>query len=87
MPSFPLPEDYSAPSGVKEGSEYTDIAQFKIEGDKIHIISIGEDKVPVDGGEEKETKPKGAKQAIKEQLSSLEDKEGEASMEDTGIEE
>jgi hypothetical protein len=80
--SFSLPEDYNAPSGVKEGAEFTDIAQFKIEGNEIHILSIGEDKTPVGGKGDK--KPKGAKQAIKEQLSSLEDKEGEGSMEDTG---
>lgn len=84
MASFTLPKDYSVPSGVKEGAEFSDIATFKIDGDKIHILTIGEDNTPIASKEEKSEKPKGAKQAVKEQLSAMEDKKGSAEMEDTG---
>ena len=50
------------------------------------ILNIGEDKAPIESREEKNEKPKGAKSAIKEQLSSLEDKKGSAKMEDSGSE-
>lgn len=79
--SFTIPQNYNVPAGVKDGAEFSDIATFKIDGDMIHIINIGQDKTPVSGGDKKSDKPKGAKQAIKEQLSSMEDKSGEAEME------
>jgi hypothetical protein len=82
--SFTIPANYNAPSGVKEGAEFSDIATFKIDGDQIHILNIGENKTPIGGDKEKGNKPKGAKQAIKEQLSSMEDKKGGAEMEDSG---
>jgi len=84
MSSFTLPKNYNPPSGVKEGAEYSDIAVFKIDGDKIHILAIGEDKTPIGGKEDKSEKPKGAKQAVKEQLMAMEDKKGSAEMEDSG---
>jgi hypothetical protein len=84
MASFSIPENFSAPDGVKEGQEFSEIATFKIDGDQIHILTIGQDKAPVSGKEDKKDgKPKGAKAAMKEQLASLEDKKGSASMEDT----
>lgn len=83
--SCKLPENYNAPSGTKEGEEFSDLATFKIEGDELHLVAIGEDKTPVGGKDyKKEEKPKGAKQAIKEQLSAMEDKSGKAEMEDSG---
>jgi hypothetical protein len=81
--SFPVPKGFSAPDGVKEGKEFSEIASFKIEGGNISIISIGQDKTPVTTKEAKSDKPKGAKDAIKEQLGAMEDKKGSASMEDT----
>jgi hypothetical protein len=82
--SFPIPKGFSAPSGVKEGSEFSEIAGFKIEDGEIHILSIGEDKTPIASKEDKSEKPKGAKAAIKEQLAAMEDKSGSEEMEDTG---
>jgi hypothetical protein len=79
MASFTIPKNYSAPEGVKEGAEFSDIAVFKIDGDKIHIIAIGEDTTPISS---KKDKPKGGKAAIKEQLSAMEDKENSEGMED-----
>jgi hypothetical protein len=84
--NFTIPKGYSAPEGVKEGEEFSDIVTFKFEGDKMMILNIGEDKAPIESREEKKEKPKGAKSAIKEQLSSLEDKKGSAKMEDSGSE-
>ena len=81
--SFPIPKGYSAPDGVKEGQEFTEIASFKFDGKEMTLLSVGEDKTPVGG---KDSKPKGAKDAIKDQLSALEDKEGSEKMEDTGAE-
>jgi hypothetical protein len=78
--SFPVPKGFSAPDGVKEGKEFSEIASFKIEGGKISIVSIGQDKTPVTA---KEDKPKSGEAAIKEQLGAMEDKKGSASMEDT----
>ncbi len=85
MPSFNIPKNYSAPEGVKEGTEFSDIAIFKIDGDKIHIVAIGEDGAKIGG--DREEKPKGGKEAIKEQLSAMEDKKGSARMEDEEYEE
>lgn len=85
MASFNIPKNYSAPEGVKEGVEFTDIATFKIDGDKIMITAIGEDQAKIGGG--KEEKPKGGKDAIKEQLAAMEDKSGSERMEDESYEE
>jgi hypothetical protein len=87
--SFTIPEDYSAPDGVKEGQEFSDIATFKFDGKEMMLLSVGQDKTPIlnrHAQKEEEGKPKGAKAAMKEQLKSLEDKKGTASMEDTGTE-
>jgi hypothetical protein len=81
--SFPVPKGFSAPDGVKEGKEFSEIASFKIEGGNISIISIGQDKTPVTEKEDKSSKPKGGQAAMKEQLGAMEDKKGSASMEDT----
>jgi amino acid permease len=81
--SFNIPKDYNVPSGVKEGVEFSDVATFKFDGKEMMILSVGEDKTPILNKEEKESKPKGAKAAIKEQLASMEDKSGNEKMEDT----
>ena len=82
---FTIPEDYSAPDGVKEGEEFSEIATFKFDGNDMMLLSVGQDKTPIlnRNVKEEEGKPKGAKAAMKEQLKSLEDKKGSASMEDT----
>lgn len=82
--SFSFPKNYNVPSGVKDGAEFSDIATFKIDGDKVHILTIGEDKTPIEAKGDKAEKPKGAKQAVKEQLAAMEDKKGSAEMEDSG---
>jgi hypothetical protein len=82
--SFSIPKDYNVPSGVKEGVEFSDIATFKFEGDEMMLLTIGEDNTPVLNRDTKEEKPKGAKQAVKEQLAAMEDKKGSAEMEDSG---
>ena len=84
--SFTIPKDYSAPDGVKEGKEFTEIATFKFDGDEMMLLAIGQDATPIlnKDAKGKDEKPKGAKDAIKEQLASLEDQKGSASMEDTG---
>jgi len=82
--SFSIPKDYNVPSGVKEGVEFSDIATFKFEGDEMMLLTIGEDNTPVLSRDTKEDKPKGAKQAVKEQLAAMEDKKGSAEMEDSG---
>jgi hypothetical protein len=87
MTSFAIPKGFSAPDGVKEGSEFSEIATFKIEDGKIHILTIGQDNTPVASKEQKSDKPKGGKEAIKEQLSAMEDKSGSESMEDESYEE
>jgi hypothetical protein len=84
MTSFTIPKNYSAPEGVKENSEFSDIATFKIKGGKIHIVTIGEDATPVSS---KEDKPKGGKAAIKEQLSEMEGEEEAEGMEEESYEE
>ena len=86
---FTIPKGYSLPDGVKEGKEFTDIATFKYDGKDMMLLAVGQDATPVlnRNVKEEDDKPKGAKDAIKEQLSSLEDKKGSASMEDTGAEE
>jgi hypothetical protein len=87
MASFTIPKNYSVPEGVKENSEFSDIATFKIKGGKIHILTIGEDATPVSSKDGKSEKPKGGKEAIKEQLSAMEDKSGSEEIEDESYEE
>jgi hypothetical protein len=87
MASFNIPKGFSAPDGVKEGSEFSEIATFKIEDGKIHILTIGQDNTPVASKEQKSDKPKGGKEAIKEQLSAMEDKEESEGMEEESEEE
>ena len=53
----------------------------------MHIVGIGQDNIPVESKMEKANKPKGAKQAMKEQLMAMEDKKGSASMEEEDMEE
>jgi len=83
--AFKIPADYSAPEGVKEGVEFSEIATFKFDGDEMMILTIGQDKTPILSRDDRSNSkgPKGAKQAIKEQLKSLGDKKGSASMKDT----
>jgi hypothetical protein len=84
MPNFPIPKGFSMPDGIKEGDEFSEIATFKIEDGKVHVMTLGEKKTPVMDKEEKAAKPKGGKQAISEQLRSMEDKDGSDEMQDTG---
>jgi len=81
---FTIPKDYNPPSGSKEGVEFSDMATFKFDGKDIMLLSVGQDKTPILNREVKDEKPKGAKQAVKEQLSAMEDKGGNEEMEDTG---
>jgi hypothetical protein len=53
----------------------------------MHVVGIGQDNIPVESKMEKANKPKGAKQAMKEQLMAMEDKKGSASMEGEEMEE
>ena len=85
--SFKIPKGYSAPEGIKEGEEFSEIATFKFEGDEMMVLTIGEDKTPTLTRDDMSSKPKTGKQAIKDQLSSLEDKKGSEQMEDSGQEE
>jgi hypothetical protein len=85
---FTIPKDYIVPSGVKEGVEFSDMATFKFDGKDMMLLAVGQDKTPILNKSVKEDesngKPKGAKQAVKEQLESMEDKSGSEEMEDTG---
>lgn len=83
--SFPIPEGYSSPDGTKKGQEFSEMASFTFDGDKMTLVSIGQDKTPLSSKKET-TKPKKGADAIKEQLSALEDKSGSEQMEDTGAE-
>ena len=78
--SFTIPKGFSAPDGVKEGNEFSEIAKFIIKGDMIHVISIGQDETPI---ESKSEKPKGAKDSMKEHLKAMSDKGGSAKMGDS----
>jgi len=82
---FTIPKEYTPPDGTKEGEEFSEIASFKFDGKDMMLLSVGQDKTPIlnRNVKEEEGKPKGAKAAMKEQLDSLEDKRGSASMEDT----
>jgi hypothetical protein len=84
MPSFNIPKGFSAPDGVKEGNEFSEIATFKIKDGKIHIVTIGQDATPVSS---KGDKPKGGKAAIKEQLSEMEGEEEAEGTEEESYEE
>jgi hypothetical protein len=84
---FTVPKDYNVPSGVKEGVEFSDIATFKFDGNDMMLLTVGDEKTPILSRhvkKDEESKPKGAKQAVKEQLSAMEDKKGSAEMEDSG---
>jgi hypothetical protein len=83
---FNIPKGYSAPEGIKEGEEFSEIATFKFDGNEMMLLTVGEDKTPILNKDDKGQKPKGAKAAIKEQLTSMEDKKGSASMEDESSE-
>jgi hypothetical protein len=78
--SFNIPKGFSTPDGVKEGQEFSEIATFKIKDGKMHVVGVGQDNIPVESKMEKANKPKGAKQAMKEQLMAMEDKKGSATM-------
>jgi hypothetical protein len=69
--SFTIPKGFTAPDGVKEGSEFSEIAKFKIADGKIHIIAIGQDETPIESKSEK-PKPKKAKDAMKEEIAAME---------------
>ena len=85
--SFNIPKGFSTPDGVKEGQEFSEIATFKIKDGKMHVVGIGQDNIPVESKMEKANKPKGAKQAMKEQLMAMEDKKGSATMDGEDMEE
>jgi hypothetical protein len=87
MASFNIPKGFSAPDGVKEGNEFSEIATFKIKDGKIHVIGIGQDNIPVQPKAEKAKKPKGGKEAMKEKLMAMENEGEEAAMEDEDMEE
>lgn len=72
--SFTIPKGFTAPDGVKEGAEFSEIAKFKIADGKIHILTIGQNETPVAS---KAEKPKKAKDAMKEEIAAM---EGEAAM-------
>jgi len=84
---FTIPKGYSAPDGIKEGEEFSEMATFKFEGNEMMLLTVGEDKTPILNKDDKSEKPKGAKAAIKEQLSSMEDKKGSASIAEASPEE
>ena len=69
--SFTIPKGFTAPDGVKEGAEFSEIAKFKIADGKIHIIAIGQDETPIAAKSDK-PKPKKAKDAMKEEIAAME---------------
>jgi hypothetical protein len=75
--SFTIPKGFTAPDGVKEGAEFSEIAKFKIADGKIHILTIGQNETPVTS---KSDKPKKAKDAMKEEVMAM---EGKSEMTDT----
>jgi hypothetical protein len=85
--SFNIPKGFSAPDGVKEGNEFSEIATFKIQDGKIHVVGIGQDNIPVQPKAEKANKPKGGKEAMKEKLMAMENEEEGADMEGEEMEE
>jgi hypothetical protein len=76
--SFTIPKGFTAPDGVKEGAEFSEIAKFKIADGMIQIISIGQNETPVESKSEK-PKPKKAKDAMKEEIAAM---EGEDEMDE-----
>ena len=85
--SFNIPKGFSAPDGVKEGKEFSEIATFKIKDGKMHIVTIGQDNIPVASKGGDSNKPKGGKEAMKEKLMAMENEGEEAAMEDEDMEE
>jgi hypothetical protein len=75
--SFTIPKGFTAPDGVKEGAEFSEIAKFKIADGKIHIIAIGQDETPIESKSEK-PKPKKAKDAMKEEIAAMESEDAMA---------
>jgi hypothetical protein len=69
--SFIIPKGFTAPDGVKEGGEFSEIAKFKIADGKIHILAIGQDETPLEAKSDK-PKPKKAKDAMKEEIAAME---------------
>jgi hypothetical protein len=88
--SFTIPKGFTAPDGVKEGAEFSEIAKFKIADGMIHIIAIGQDETPIESKSEK-PKPKKAKDAMKEEIAAMESEdemvEDEAMAEEEMVEE
>jgi len=85
--SFNIPKGFSAPDGVKEGKEFSEIATFKIKDGKMHIVTIGQDNIPVASKGDDSKKPKGGKEAMKEKLMAMENEGEEDAMEDEDMEE
>jgi hypothetical protein len=75
--SFTIPKGFTAPDGVKEGAEFSEIAKFKIADGMIHIIAIGQDETPIESKSEK-PKPKKAKDAMKEEVAAMENEDAMA---------
>jgi hypothetical protein len=82
--SFTIPKGFTAPDGVKEGAEFSEIAKFKIADGKIHIIAIGQDETPI---ESKSDKPKKAKDAMKEEIAAMESEDEMVEDEEEMVEE
>ena len=82
--SFTIPKGFTAPDGVKEGAEFSEIAKFKIADGKIHIIAIGQDETPIAS---KSDKPKKAKDAMKEEIAAMESEDEMAEGEEEMVEE
>jgi len=59
-----LPKDYQVPEGTKDGETFKEIATFRVSKGKLTLLSIGDDEVAIS----RDKKPKGAKQAISEEL-------------------
>ena len=75
--SFTIPKGFTAPDGVKEGAEFSEIAKFKIADGMIHIIAIGQDETPIESKSDK-PKPKKAKDAMKEEIAAMENEDAMA---------
>ena len=67
--TFPIPDDYNAPNGIKEGEDFKDVATFNFSDGKITLVSIGEKEAAVKSTKAaSKPKPKGAAESIKESL-------------------
>ena len=75
MTTFPIPKDYQAPDGTKEGDTFKEIATFSFEGGNMNLHSIGEKDAPLEGSKDKKTKPKGMAATIKAKLDSTGEKD------------